>query len=45
VRAARAELRGYQASERGGMVRVRLAGDRVQLGGHAVTMLRGELLQ
>ena len=38
------ELRGYQASPRGGLVRVRLAGDRVQLGGHAVTMMRGELL-
>lgn len=35
----------YQASHRGGMVRVRLAGDRVQLGGQAVTVLRGELLQ
>jgi PhzF family phenazine biosynthesis protein len=33
----------YQASERGGVVRVRLAGDRVYLGGRAVTVLRGEL--
>jgi PhzF family phenazine biosynthesis protein len=40
----RAELRGYQASARGGLVQVRLAGDRVQLGGHAVTVMRGELL-
>lgn len=38
------ELRGYQASARGGLVRVRLAGDRVLLGGQAVTMMRGELL-
>jgi predicted PhzF superfamily epimerase YddE/YHI9 len=34
----------YQASARGGEVRVRLAGDRVFLGGRAVTVLRGELL-
>ncbi len=34
---------GYQASPRGGVVRVRPAGDRVILGGQAVTVLRGEL--
>ena len=34
----------YQASARGGVVRVRCAGDRVFLGGQAVTVLRGELL-
>lgn len=39
----RAELTGYQASRRGGHVRVRAAGDRVHLGGRAVTVLRGEL--
>jgi PhzF family phenazine biosynthesis protein len=33
----------YQASRRGGIVRARLAGDRVKLGGRAVTVLRGEL--
>jgi predicted PhzF superfamily epimerase YddE/YHI9 len=38
------ELTGYQASARGGVVRVRLAGDRVVLGGQAVTVLRGELV-
>jgi PhzF family phenazine biosynthesis protein len=38
------EVTGYQASQRGGVVRVGLAGDRVRLGGHAVTVLRGELL-
>jgi PhzF family phenazine biosynthesis protein len=38
------ELIGYQASPRGGSVVVRLHGDRVRLGGKAVTMLRGELL-
>jgi PhzF family phenazine biosynthesis protein len=37
------EMKAYQASARGGIVRVRLAGDRVFLGGHAVTILRGEL--
>jgi len=40
----RTEMIGYQASPRGGVVRVRLAGDRVLLGGQAVTVLRGELL-
>ena len=38
------ELVGYQASERGGVVRVRLEADRALLGGQAVTVLRGELL-
>jgi PhzF family phenazine biosynthesis protein len=38
------ELIGYQASERGGSVTVRVDGDRVRLGGQAVTVLRGELL-
>jgi PhzF family phenazine biosynthesis protein len=38
------ELAGYQASARGGHVRVRVAGNRVILGGQAVTVLRGELL-
>ena len=38
------ELVGYQASRRGGTVRVRLAGERVHLGGQAVTVLRGDLL-
>jgi predicted PhzF superfamily epimerase YddE/YHI9 len=38
------ELTGYQASARGGVVRVRLAGDRVKLLGQAVTSIRGELV-
>lgn len=42
-RLGRTELTGYQASVRGGVVRVRLAGDRVALQGQAVTVLRGEL--
>ena len=36
-------LVGFQASRRGGVVRVRLEGSRVALGGTAVTILRGEL--
>jgi PhzF family phenazine biosynthesis protein len=38
------DLVGYQASARGGIVKVRYAGDRVFLGGQAVTVLRGELV-
>jgi PhzF family phenazine biosynthesis protein len=37
------EFLAYQASPRGGVVRVRVAGERVLLGGQAVTVLRGEL--
>jgi PhzF family phenazine biosynthesis protein len=40
----RSEMVGYQASRRGGTVRVTLRGDRVLLGGRATTVLRGELL-
>lgn len=40
----RLEMTGYQASARGGVVRVRLEGDRVRLGGKAVTVLKGELV-
>ena len=43
-RLGRAEMTAYQASPRGGVIRVRLAGDRVKLAGQAVTVLRGELL-
>lgn len=42
-RLGRAELVGFQASRRGGVVRVAVAGDRVLLGGRAVTVLRAEL--
>jgi len=38
------ELSAYQASARGGALRVRVAGDRVYLAGQAVSMLRSELL-
>jgi PhzF family phenazine biosynthesis protein len=43
-RLGRDKLVGYQASERSGVVRVRLSGDRVYLGGQAVTVLRVELV-
>jgi PhzF family phenazine biosynthesis protein len=41
-RLGKTEFLAYQASPRGGVVRVRCAGDRVFLGGQAVTVLRGE---
>lgn len=43
-RLGKPQLRGYQASKRGGVVRVRVAGERVVLGGTAVTVVRGELV-
>jgi PhzF family phenazine biosynthesis protein len=43
-RLGRRDLRGYQASARGGLVQVRVRGERVLLGGQAVTVARGELL-
>jgi len=44
ARLGRDELVGYQASARGGTVRVRRVGDRIMLGGRAVTVLRGEMV-
>jgi PhzF family phenazine biosynthesis protein len=38
------EMTGYQASPRGGVVRVRLNGDRIILGGQAVTVMQATLL-
>ena len=38
------DMTGFQASARGGIVRVRIAGDRVVLGGNAVTVLKGILV-
>jgi PhzF family phenazine biosynthesis protein len=43
-RLGKTSMVGYQASPRGGVVRVTLAGDRVLLGGQAVTVLRAELV-
>ncbi len=37
-------LTGFQASARGGVVRVRVAGDRVKISGQAVTVMRGVLV-
>lgn len=42
-RLAKAELRGYQASPRGGSVGVETRGERVRLLGKAATMLKGQL--
>lgn len=44
TRLGKTELCGYQASARGGVVQVRLAGPRVILGGQAVTVLQGRLV-
>ncbi len=38
------EMLAYQASRRGGEVRIRLGGERVHLGGQAVTVMKAELL-
>jgi PhzF family phenazine biosynthesis protein len=43
-RLGRTTLRAYQASARGGSIRVEVAGPRVRLSGQALTVLRGELL-
>jgi PhzF family phenazine biosynthesis protein len=43
-RLGKGTLLAYQASARGGTVRVRVEGDRVRLRGRAVTVLRGELI-
>ena len=43
-RLGKTEMTAYQCSPRGGVVKVKLAGDRVLLCGKAVTVLRGELV-
>ena len=43
-RLGRDAFTAWQASARGGVVKVAVAGDRVRLSGQAVTVLRGELL-
>lgn len=40
----RSDLVAYQVSERGGVIRIEVKGERVLLRGNAVTVLRGELL-
>jgi PhzF family phenazine biosynthesis protein len=42
-RLGKADFLAYQASARGGVVKVRVEGDRVLLGGQAVTVMRGGL--
>jgi PhzF family phenazine biosynthesis protein len=42
-RLGKTEMTAFQASARGGTVHVRVADDRIVLGGNAVTVLRGEL--
>jgi PhzF family phenazine biosynthesis protein len=42
-RLGRTDLTGYQASARGGKVRVRVEGDRVLLAGRAITVFAGDL--
>ncbi len=44
TRLGKESLTGFQASLRGGIVRVRVAGNRVFIGGQAVTVMRGELV-
>lgn len=44
ARLGKKELVGFQASARGGVVRVRVQGERVLLAGQAVTVMRGNLL-
>jgi PhzF family phenazine biosynthesis protein len=43
-RLGRTELTARQLSPRGGTLWIRLEGERIHLGGHAVTVLRGELV-
>lgn len=43
ARLGKTELVTYQASARGGVVKVSIVGDRVLLGGQAVTVMRGEI--
>jgi predicted PhzF superfamily epimerase YddE/YHI9 len=43
-RLGKTEMTGFQASSRGGVVRVRLSGERVVLGGNAVTVTSGKIL-
>lgn len=44
ARLSKSEFTAYQASARGGVVQVRINGNRAYLGGQAVTVLRGELV-
>lgn len=39
------DLLGHQVSPRGGIIRVIMRGERIELGGQAVTVMRGELAE
>lgn len=41
----KSRMTAYQASSRGGFVRVRVDGDKVHIGGQAVTVMRAELIE
>jgi PhzF family phenazine biosynthesis protein len=43
-RLGKSEFTAFQASARGGVVQVRVVGDRIYLGGQAITVCRGDLL-
>ncbi|MBU2547439.1 MAG: PhzF family phenazine biosynthesis protein [Proteobacteria bacterium] len=43
-RLGRPEMRAYQASARGGHLKIRVGGERVYIGGQAVTVIQGDLL-
>jgi PhzF family phenazine biosynthesis protein len=43
-RLGKAEMDAVQASARGGVLKVRVEGGRVRIGGRAVTVLRGDLI-
>ena len=45
ARLGKNEFLAYQASRRGGELRLRLDGDRVKLGGRAVTVFRADLVE
>jgi predicted PhzF superfamily epimerase YddE/YHI9 len=44
IKLGKKELTGYQASARGGVVKVRVGDDRVYISGQAVTVMRGTIL-
>lgn len=44
ARLGKTEFNAYQASPRGGVLRVKVCGERVLLAGQAVTVIRGELI-
>jgi predicted PhzF superfamily epimerase YddE/YHI9 len=43
-RLGKTEFTAFQASARGGILHLRLAGDRVKIAGKAVTVIRGEIV-